>query len=61
MPAVPTTEIKAVLNMYREKGTQESPINLNKSVKFLNVGLTTKKRGGNTQSSSSGLRDCAIA
>ena len=24
--------------MYREKGTQESPINLNKSVKFLNVG-----------------------
>ena len=61
MPAVPTTEMKAVLKIYLENGTHESPISLKRSVKFLSVGLTAKNLGGNTQSSSRGLSDWDIA
>ena len=46
--------------MYREKGTHEMFIKVNRSRKFLNVGLVTMKRGGYIHSSSSGLSDCMM-
>ena len=59
-PKVPATDTSTVLKMYREKGTHEMFIRVNRSRKFLSVGLVTMKRGGYIHSSSSGLSDCMM-
>ena len=46
-----------VFMMYLEKGTQESPMTLNRSVKLLSVGFFTKIAGGYWNISSSGFRE----
>ena len=49
-----------VLNIYLLNGIQESAIKENKSLKFFNVGLMTKKRGGNSHNSFAGLSEVEI-
>jgi hypothetical protein len=53
--------IKKVLNIYLEKGTQDSLMILNKSLKFFKVGFLTKKRGGKYHISSRGFSELEIA
>ena len=40
-PSVPATDVNTVLNMYLEKGTRVPLIRVNRSWKFLKVGLDT--------------------
>ena len=60
IPAVPTAVINAVLNIYLLNGTQELDIKVNKSLKFLRVGLFTKNSGGNSHNSFIGLSEVDI-
>ena len=55
-PAVPTTVMNAVLNMYLEKVTQDFPIVTNRSEKLSMVGFWANIFGGNMNSSSRGFR-----
>ena len=54
-PAVPTTVIKTVFNIYLDSGTNESENNEGRMVKLSSVGLRTKNLGGKTNNSSRGL------
>ena len=55
-PAVPTTVINTVLNMYLEKVTHDFPIVTNKSWKLSIVGFCANTFGGNKNSSSNGFK-----
>lgn len=56
-PNVPQTDTSKVLKIYLVKGTQESDIRRNKSVKFLNVGFLTKILGGKIHNSFKGFKE----
>jgi len=57
---VAATLTNTELNKYRDKGTRIFSSNEGKAVKLLKVGFLTKKRGGNTKSSSNGLNAVLI-
>ena len=59
-PTVPVRVINTVLNIYLRNGTREFDMILNISRKFSSVGLFGTSRGGNTHSSSCGLKALAI-
>ena len=54
-PAVPTTVINTVLNMYLEKGTHDFPMVTNKSEKLSSVGFKAHTVGGTFNNSSNGF------
>ena len=54
-PAVPTTLMNRLLNMYRDSGTQKLAVIRSSSMKLSRVGRLTKSRGGKMKISLSGL------